>query len=607
MEKVKKNAKRWLCIAMVLMLVGMIGASMVQTSGGKVTVKDLRWENTMGFQQSGLLFVPDGVSAENPVPAIVVSHGMFNNREMQDLNFVELSRRGYVVLAQDMPSHGNSENVDNIGSILMGLYESVKVLNSLPYVDSSRIGITGHSLGGMSSNMAITLDNFAPTPLVAAVLLNCADATYVDGEGNFYNDYGTRDVGIVAAQYDEFFMTDVDANGNMTLPKDFVVNKNAQSFLYFGQDPTGKELRSAETIYTETIDGEECIRVIYNPAILHPWSHFSVQSTVATISFFERALGAPNPIPADNQIWQLKVVFNTLGLIGFYVFLVCLAILLLFTPAFESLRAKEIVAPRKLAASGKGWFFGSLAVCAAACTAIYLPIMLNANTFTTVSGGWAQSSPWGVSLWACCWGLISIASMAAWYFVAGKKEGADLAAIGMKQNVKTLGLTAALALAVVAAAYGWVFVADYFFNVDFRIWVLAVKAFQVDKIGNALYPCLPLFLVFYLASSVATNCCNYNDFGGKKWVNIVIIAAATVLPAVILLLLQYIPYFSGSDMMFRDANMQIVWLFPMLVTLPLSVVIARKLYQLTNNPYLGGIINALIVAMVACSNTLTWG
>jgi hypothetical protein len=60
-------------------------------------------------------------------------------------------------------------------------------------------------------------------------------------------------------------------------------------------------------------------------------------------------------------------------------------------------------------------------------------------------------------------------------------------------------------------------------------------------------------------------------------------------------------------MMFRDANMQIVWLFPMLVTLPVSVVISRKLYRLTNNPYLGGLINALIVTMVACSNTLTWG
>ena len=92
-------------------------------------------------------------------------------------NFVELARRGYVVLAQDMPSHGESDNVPDMGGILTGLYESVKVIADLPYVVVEKIGITGHSLGGMSSNMAVTLDNAAETQLISAVLLNCADAT----------------------------------------------------------------------------------------------------------------------------------------------------------------------------------------------------------------------------------------------------------------------------------------------------------------------------------------------------------------------------------------------------------------------------------------------
>jgi cephalosporin-C deacetylase-like acetyl esterase len=153
---IKKKARMWLCISVVLMLISMIGASVVQTSGGSVTVKDLHWETTAGYQMSGLLFVPKGVSDKNKAPAIVTSHGMFNNREMQDANFVELSRRGYVVLSMDMFSHGNSENVANIGILTTGMYEAVKMMATLNYVDTSRIGITGHSLGGMSSNTAIT-------------------------------------------------------------------------------------------------------------------------------------------------------------------------------------------------------------------------------------------------------------------------------------------------------------------------------------------------------------------------------------------------------------------------------------------------------------------
>ena len=96
---------------------------------------------------------------------------------------MELARRGYVVLAQDMPSHGESDNVNNVGLVTSGLYQSVKVLADMPYVDKSRIGITGHSMGGMSCNAAIELDNQAEEQLISAVLLNCADATYVDADG----------------------------------------------------------------------------------------------------------------------------------------------------------------------------------------------------------------------------------------------------------------------------------------------------------------------------------------------------------------------------------------------------------------------------------------
>src|SRR5205809_897234 len=41
-------------------------------------------------------------------------------------------------------------------------------------------------------------------------------------------------------------------------------------------------------------------------------------------------------------------------------------------------------------------------------------------------------------------------------------------------------LTLRLAFVVVGAAYGIVFVLDYFFKTDFRLWLIAVKAFTPD-------------------------------------------------------------------------------------------------------------------------------
>lgn len=593
-----------LCISIVLMLLSCLATMAIQTDFGGVTVTEINWVTENGHTMNGWLFVPDTATAENPAPAIVTSHGMYNNKGMQDLNFVELSRRGYVVLAQDMPNHGDSENVSSIGTVTMGLYESVKVLSRMNNVDASRIGITGHSLGGMSCNVAVTLDNMAPQRLIAAVLLNSADATYT-GEDGFTNVYGSRDVGIVAGQFDEWFFSDVDANGNETLPKDFVANKNAQSFLHFGTDPAGQDTRAAETVYTQEIDGEEAMRVIYNPAIIHPWSHFSQRSTVATISFFEQALGAPNPLPATDQIWQWKVVANTVGLGAFFAFIVSLALVLVKRPFFAEVGSETMVEPRPANKAGKTWFFVSVIICAILCTVIYLPIMNTVPSNSTADIGWPQSQALGIGTWAAACGAISIVSMLISYFAYSKKNGVNPAAIGLKIAPRKALKTILLALIVIAAAFGCIAVADYFFMADFRIWTLAVKAFGAEKLGVSLWYVL-FFLVYYVANSVAVNCFNYNDVGGKhRWINTTILAVAAVLPAPVLLLIQYIPFLSGGPMTWPGNNMQVVWLFPMLVILPLAVVISRMIYRRTNNPYLPGLIMGIFVTLTTCSNSLT--
>ena len=606
MAKTKKR-NVILAISLVLMLLSCIFTSMIQTNFGSVTVKEINWVTDNGYTMNAWVFIPDGATAETPAPAVVTSHGMFNNKGMQDLNFVELARRGFVVLAQDMPSHGDSGDTDGYGGTMMGMYESVKVLAKMPFVDSTRIGITGHSLGGMSCNLSVTLDNSAPTPLIAAVLLNSADATY-SAEGQFVNVYGTRDVGIIAGQYDEWFFDDTDAEGNPTLPKDFIYNKNAQSILYFGKDPAGLELREANTIYTETVDGVEANRVIYTPDIIHPWSHFSYKSTVGTIEFFDTALDAPIEIAPTNQIWQWKVVSNTVGLIGFFMFMVSLTLVLVQTAFFKDLSVEAPVEAREISKTGKIWFFGSLILGVAFASVTYFPILTYFKGSSGYVPGTSQSSPMSVSMWAAACGLFAVLSMVVSYFCYGKKNGVDLADIGVKISLKKLGKTLLLAGIVVSSMLVILGVADYLFMADFRIWVVAFRAFKVEQLGITFAPYAFLFLIYYVANAVATNCFNYNTVGGKnKWVNITLCAVAAGLVAVILLLLQYIPYFSGSDLKWPQYNMYGVWLFPMLVTLPGAAVVSRIIYKETKNPYLPGIICGIIVAIMSCSNTLTMG
>lgn len=603
MDKVKKFAKIALVISIILMLLCGIVVSAVQTSGGKVTMKELNIETDAGYSMSAYLLIPDTATVDNPAPGIVTSHGYLNNKEMQDANYVELARRGYVVLAIDQPCHGDSES--QVVRDANGVYQGALALSRMPFVDIDRIGVTGHSMGGASCGSAVLQDNQSGNPIISAVLHNCANGTYVDDSGAYANVYGTRDVGIISAQYDEFMHQFTDSSGTLRQAPYFMENPDAQSFLNFGADPAGAETRNADTIYHQEIDGVDAIRVIYRPDIIHPWSHFSAKSTTRVIEFFEEAFGAPNPIASSDQVWQWKEAFNCVGLIGFGLFICSFAILMVFTPLFSSLRAAEPAKPAKIAdKTGLVWFWGSLAAGALFGTLIYLPSVTFGNSLAV-----KQTEAMGLGLWSTLCGLFCILSMVVFYFCYGKKHGMDLADLGVKMPIKKLGLSVLLGVIVAAVAYGCVFVADYFFFADFRIWTLAIKAFEAPILRY--WPYMLLFVTYYVAHSVATNCFNYNTVGGKSWVNTIIAGLFAAFPAIIMPWIQYITYYTTKHMMWSQTPpmagpnypMFVLWLFPILLILFFSTVINRVIYKATKNPYIAGVANAIVVGLLTITNT----
>lgn len=604
-----KKERRYVVLACVLMLISMIGARAVQTSMGKVEVKDLRFETSKGYEMSALLYKPRSVSAESKAPAVITCHGMYNNREMQDINLVELSRRGYVVLSIDMFSHGNSKNLSSEEMLPLGVEEALKMLSGLEYVDQDRIGLTGHSMGGMNCNVATQMDNMNEKPLVSALLLNSCFATYQDEDGNYTNAYGNRDVGIIAGQYDEFLFKEVNRDGTSLLAKDFIKSDNAQSFLNFGKDPQNLKACKANTMYTEKIDGKEALRVIYNPAITHPWSHFSKRSAKATIEFFESTLGAPAEIGAENQVWQIKEAFNLLGLLGFALFAANIAIVFLHMGMFEKLRVDEkLVFPVR---NSKQKFRNNIAVLLSAIfsAVTFIPITVGLKSSANGKIFFTQNTTFGIGVWAAASGVILLALFALCRKIDRKEECENIN-LGLVINKEKLVLTVFLALLVVGVSYLWVLAADYFFKTDFRIWVLAIKTFTKDKLFAALMPGVFLFLVYYVANSVSVNCMGYCEKEGKKYQirNLCLQMFLAVLPVLILITIQYVCLFTTGKVFFENnnAHSHILWLFPMMVLIPAATVISRKLYRETRNPYLPAIINAVLVTLITCANTSTW-
>ena len=608
---VKRNSF-WLVLSLAVMLVSALGASIVQGPAIGVSVKEQTWETASGRTISGLLLLPDTATAENPAPVIVVTHGWWNNKEMQGANYVELARRGFVVLAIDMYGHGNSDALPNADLAVggTGLYDAVQLVADLPYIDRDRIGVSGHSNGARAANFSVALDNAADEQLIASVFLVDNDPVYFNEENTAYtNIYGARDVGLVADQYDEFFFRSYSPEGaELTPSRDYITTANAQSFLNFGIDPADGEERVAGEFYTERIDGTEAIRIVTTPAETHPWGTISKQTVGDQIAFWEESFGAPNAIEPTSQLWQIKEAFTALGLIGFAIFLVAFPKALLGTRAFAGLRVEQPVPARRATRGENAWLWGGLAVSVLFSGASYLwlaqtPLVLGIS-LNVVPSPFTQGAVFFIALWAAINGLAAIAIMTASYLLFGRKHGASLRESGVLPGWRKVGLALGLAVVTTAAAFGIVFLVDYFFTADFRLWVLAVKAFTPDKLLIAL-TYVPFFALYFLANSAAVNGFNRFATAGREWANTAILALANSLAPIVMVVIQYVTFAITGYPVPGIIPIFSIWLFPVIVILAVSAIISRKLYRATGNPYVGGFINAFVVTLISVTNTLT--
>lgn len=600
-----KNSKFWLCLSLILCLVSAIVASAVQTSGG-IRIKEMSWESPSGHQLAAYLYIPQNATKDTPAPGVVTIEGWYNNKEMQDLYSIELARRGYVVLALDLHSHGDSESLSiaELYDGAVGVDGAVQLIASLPYVDTARIGVTGHSSGGTAANMAVEIDNSRETPLIAAVLQQAGD-WQDDTGGDHSGDYGSRSVGIIASTHDDFYFGTYDDAGNMlTNPVAFMETDGAKKFLNFNEDGFAS-IAEGGKYYTRDFDGKTAYRVIYRPNMIHPLVAFSTTCVGYAVDFFDTTLGAPKPLPASDQIWPIKAVFNSLGVIGLLIFMVSFTLVLLDTPVFSALRSGEIVQPAPVQDSGaKAWYWVLLIIGAVFSGSSFLFCMNTVYSKTT--NFFVQTGPLTIGTWAALCGIFAIFCSAVFYGAYGKKHGWSARRAGLYLNLEQLWKTIALAVIVIVVSFGLVFAAHYFFQVDYRMYVVAFKTFGADKVLIALRY-LPFFLLFYVMNSISANCFNYNTIGGKNG-NILIFAFFNALGAIFVVASQYIYFYATGYQLYgltEGQRIGPIWLFPCMVLLFVTPIMSRIIYKRTRNPYIAGLINAMFIVMISCSNTTT--
>jgi len=617
-------------ISLALLILGGIIGMLVHISGGSVKIHDIKFVTLDGAELRALLYVPKAATPGNPAPVVISCHGYNNTAEVQDLNCVELSKRGFIVMAIDAYGHGQSDFPDmriNDGVTGdMGTFAALQYIGTLPYADSRRVGMVGHSMGGSTIQLgavrAWKAHETDASIVVPTAVLPTSQAFSLDANDNAILAPYPVNLGLVFGQFDEWALpmfgtpkgSDINTAKHTKAALGFNGFKYDTYYTYNSQTPIDRAAAISAARRGE-------FRVVYQPPHDHPVTHFNGRAVANVVDFFDITLTNGQSASVSQQSWFGKQLGTGISLIAFFVFITSFGLLLLKTNYFGAIRQPEPLGITTITDGASkiryliiyiigllpapllyNWFIGySIDIVSMART---VPIMMPASAVFPLP------CVNGIFLLNIVTGIISAVIYLVVYNIFAKKAGCTFDNMGLKLSKNNIFRSAVLAVTVFSAGYFMLSLCDYFFKTDFRFFTLSIKLLTAPKWAIYLRY-LPSFLFFFLVSGVTQNTFTRIN-KGKEWVNTVLIAFASFGGLLVLHMIDYIALKHTGVKVFQfipftenvTAALAGVLLWGLLFILPIAAIISRIFFRATGSVWVGAFINSLVVTLFAISNTV---
>ena len=493
-----------------------LAAREIETSFGRVQVSEVRFAGEYGVELVGKLYVPRSATQENPRPAVLALHGFQNDKETQDAFAIELSRRGFVVLALDQYGHGSSggEMALSEQDPTLGGNAAYRYLKVQPFVDPTRMGVIGHSMGAGAA-IAVAEAN----PEHRAVNAQCGPA----GNAELNNLLLTQ------ARFEEF----LSFRENMPTVENLTTNVNRVSALGLS------EAASWDTTFGSFGAGSARRQTLINT--VHPGVTHNRKAVAEAITWLNLALNDgfkdDSWIEPEQQIFMWKEILTLLALLLSLTSLMPLTDHLLARPRFATVRgpamyagigepatASTQAAPldqvalsvqelslisalqknRPYAASERAW--RKYAWVNNLIAGLSYPILtgLGGYLLSQLVPGLSMIIANGVATWMAGNALIYLLIFAIWYRRNRRKRNVTWFNMGisyhpekLRLDRRALGRTLLLAAILLGWLYLLVFLSQRLLGIEFRfIWPF-MRQFSLERFGYFwLY--LPAALLFFL-------------------------------------------------------------------------------------------------------------
>lgn len=562
-------------LSIALIIAGSFLAQQIQTDGGRVEVSDVRFVGEAGQTMSGLLYVPESATAENPQPGILAVHGYINSRETQSGFAIELAKRGFVVLALDQTGHGYSD--PPAFSHGLGGPDGLRYLRGLPMVDTDQIGLEGHSMGGWTVLLTAAA---MPDDYQAMVLVGSSTGTFQTPAGT--KDF-PRNLQLIFGRYDEFsaFMWDA------AIPAD-IVNSKKLTILFDTAAPVIEGQR-----YGDALAGTA--RQLSIPGVTHPGEHLSTEAIAQASDWLQAMLPNNRVLVGSQQSWYWKELGTLIALKGLLLLMLTLSHFLLKLPLFKALTLKAAATaaePTMNTAGSRSWL--TLGAVALIPIVTFFPVQAVAALVFPANAIFSQAITNGIVLWLVVNGLISLGGFVLW------RRKLDAATALPLQSFK---LALGFALLWVSGLYMATLAVDALFLTDFRFWLVAFKLLSAHQwLQFIVY--LPLFCGFFIIQELVLhqqlNTGN-SSLRASMIRNCLLLAAGFAL----LLAVQYIPLLLGGTMAIASQPLLTIVAIQFLPLMIIVAALSSWCYSKTHNIYPGALANGLWVCWYVVAGQAT--
>ncbi|WP_019991544.1 alpha/beta hydrolase family protein [Natronorubrum tibetense] len=560
-----------IAVGLVLVGGGTVLATWTTTGGGDVDIQETTIETDSGLELSATVYEPEGVSADDPAPAVTLIHGYTGERGTMSSFATELADRGYVAVTVDQPGHGHSDPPafeDGWGGPA-----TLEYTRSLETVDEDRIAMAGHSMGGFAS-LAAAEEH--PDGYESIVLIG---STWGDG-GEFddvpaANETFPRNMAVVFSPYDEFS----PAMWNETVPGD--INEGEKLASAFGTEPPVEP----GSVYGNVEDGTA--RTYTAPPTIHTGMHRSTTAVAETLEWIELTIGEPDQyetVSAGGQSWYWASIGHAIALAGGFVVAI----------GTTALARRRLDGPAVVSSTTPGTDTGLsrpmlLGLSVLPALTIY-PLYAIGTVVVPVTRLTHQDLTHGYVVWAL--GTVALAAG----LVRWRHGGVDRASLeGLVPNADVAGRALASAVAGALALYVLVTLANLVPGGAFNAWVVGFATLPGLRWFSAVVYVVPVTVA---AVGLASGLHRALGSNGSLPRALGTGLALTCGGLLVFLAVQYIPLFLGYGMPVPDLGPLAITTISATGVLAAATVVAVAVNRLTGSPLPSGLLTGLLVTWV---------